>query len=69
MREEYVPVSHTPSFTKSITSTFKLEDGMPVPFLLKAESQDLRKKFYYEVIQEANPDSIKSAVKFLRKSQ
>ena len=69
MKEEYVPLTHTPSFTKSITSTFKLEDGMPVPFLLKAESQDLRKKFYYEVVQEANPDSIKSAVKFLRKSQ
>ena len=46
MSEEYVPVSHVPSFTKSITSTFKLEDDQPVPFLLKAESQDLRKKFY-----------------------
>lgn len=68
MSEEYVPVSHVPSFTKSITSTFKLEDDQPVPFLLKAESQDLRKKFYYEVVQQANPDSIKAAVKFLKKT-
>lgn len=67
MSEEYVPISHAPSFTKSLTSTFKLEDGAPVPYLLKAESGDLRKKFYYEVVQQANPDSIKDAVKFLKK--
>ncbi|AZV01925.1 hypothetical protein [Aeromonas phage Akh-2] len=67
MREEYVPVSHVPNFTKSLTSTFKLEDGAPVPFLLKAESGDLRKRFYYEVVHQENPDSIKSAVKFLKK--
>lgn len=68
MKETYVPIDYVPAFVKKITSTFKLENDMPVPTLIKSESPDLRKKFYYEVVHEANPESIKDLVRFIRKS-
>ena len=69
MSEEYIPLTHSPSFTKTVISTFKVVDGVPVPIIVKPDTGDIRKKFYYEVVQQANPDSIKAAVQFLKKPQ
>lgn len=69
MLEEFVPLTHVPNFSKTITQGYRLDNGAPVPYITKTESSDLRKKFYYNVVKQANPDNIPDAVEFLKETQ